>query len=65
VSLLLTPLRFDDTNPDAEEKIYFDAIEEVVRWLGENPIPSYSTITVTLTYNPFPRPPLQVSNPVQ
>ena len=26
--------RFDDTNPDAEEKVYFEAIEEIVRWLG-------------------------------
>ncbi|KAI9189683.1 Glutaminyl-tRNA synthetase [Blastocladiella emersonii ATCC 22665] len=30
-------LRFDDTNPDAEEKRYFDTIEETVRWLGFAP----------------------------
>ncbi|SPO07106.1 probable glutamine-tRNA ligase [Cephalotrichum gorgonifer] len=32
-----TYLRFDDTNPDEEEKVYFDAIEEIVRWLGFTP----------------------------
>ncbi|ORZ38141.1 tRNA synthetases class I, catalytic domain-domain-containing protein, partial [Catenaria anguillulae PL171] len=30
-------LRYDDTNPDAEEKRYFDTIEETVRWLGFKP----------------------------
>ncbi|PWN38733.1 glutaminyl-tRNA synthetase [Ceraceosorus guamensis] len=30
-------LRFDDTNPEAEEQIYFDAILEIVRWLGFEP----------------------------
>ncbi|KAK3324387.1 tRNA synthetases class I, catalytic domain-containing protein [Cercophora scortea] len=30
-------LRFDDTNPEAEEEIYFTAIEEMVRWLGFTP----------------------------
>ncbi|KAK4454253.1 tRNA synthetases class I, catalytic domain-containing protein [Podospora aff. communis PSN243] len=30
-------LRFDDTNPEAEEEIYFTAIEEMVRWLGFSP----------------------------
>ncbi|KAL2259565.1 hypothetical protein VTK26DRAFT_6717 [Humicola hyalothermophila] len=30
-------LRFDDTNPEAEEEIYFTAIEENVRWLGFEP----------------------------
>ncbi|KAL2152989.1 hypothetical protein VTH82DRAFT_4144 [Thermothelomyces myriococcoides] len=30
-------LRFDDTNPEAEEDIYFTAIEEMVRWLGFEP----------------------------
>jgi glutaminyl-tRNA synthetase len=30
-------LRFDDTNPEAEEEIYFTAIEEMVRWLGFEP----------------------------
>jgi glutaminyl-tRNA synthetase len=27
-------LRFDDTNPDAEEEQYFLAIEDIIRWLG-------------------------------
>ncbi|OIW32016.1 glutaminyl-tRNA synthetase [Coniochaeta ligniaria NRRL 30616] len=27
-------LRFDDTNPEAEEQQYFDSIEEIVGWLG-------------------------------
>lgn len=31
-------LRFDDTNPEAEEEIYFKAIEEMVRWLGFTPV---------------------------
>ncbi|KAK4112640.1 glutaminyl-tRNA synthetase [Canariomyces notabilis] len=30
-------LRYDDTNPEAEEEIYFTAIEEMVRWLGFEP----------------------------
>lgn len=30
-------LRFDDTNPAAEEQIYFDKILEAVRWLGYEP----------------------------
>ncbi|KAK3934842.1 glutaminyl-tRNA synthetase [Diplogelasinospora grovesii] len=30
-------LRFDDTNPEAEEEKYFTAIEEMVRWLGFEP----------------------------
>jgi glutaminyl-tRNA synthetase len=30
-------LRFDDTNPEAEEEIYFKKIEEIVRWLGFDP----------------------------
>ncbi|KAK0621682.1 tRNA synthetases class I, catalytic domain-containing protein [Bombardia bombarda] len=30
-------LRFDDTNPEAEEEIYFTAIEEMVCWLGFSP----------------------------
>lgn len=30
-------LRFDDTNPEAEEEIYFIKIEEIVRWLGFDP----------------------------
>ncbi|KAI0015748.1 glutaminyl-tRNA synthetase-like protein [Xylariomycetidae sp. FL0641] len=30
-------LRYDDTNPEAEEEKYFVAIEEMVRWLGFSP----------------------------
>lgn len=30
-------LRFDDTNPAAEEQIYFDKILENIRWLGFEP----------------------------
>ena len=30
-------LRFDDTNPEAEEEVYFTAIEDIIRWLGFNP----------------------------
>jgi glutaminyl-tRNA synthetase len=29
-----TILRFDDTNPDAEEERYFVAIKDIVKWLG-------------------------------
>lgn len=31
-------LRFDDTNPEAEEEIYFASIQETVEWLGFNPV---------------------------
>ncbi|CAO1622787.1 unnamed protein product [Sympodiomycopsis kandeliae] len=30
-------LRFDDTNPEAEEGVYFNSILETVRWLGFEP----------------------------
>ncbi|KAF3766939.1 Glutamyl/glutaminyl-tRNA synthetase, partial [Cryphonectria parasitica EP155] len=30
-------LRYDDTNPEAEEEIYFTAILDTVRWLGFEP----------------------------
>ncbi|GAA5913004.1 glutamine--tRNA ligase [Sporobolomyces salmoneus] len=30
-------LRYDDTNPEAEEQIYFDKILENIRWLGYEP----------------------------
>ncbi|KAI1340345.1 glutaminyl-tRNA synthetase-like protein [Xylariaceae sp. FL0016] len=33
-----TYLRYDDTNPEAEEEKYFVAIEEMVRWLGFSPV---------------------------
>ncbi|KAL4950592.1 tRNA synthetases class I, catalytic domain-containing protein [Aspergillus filifer] len=32
-----TILRFDDTNPEAEEEKYFKAIEEIIQWLGFKP----------------------------
>lgn len=31
-------LRFDDTNPEAEEEEYFVAIEDIIRWLGFTPV---------------------------
>lgn len=30
-------LRYDDTNPEAEEERYFESILEMVRWLGFEP----------------------------
>lgn len=33
----LCNLRFDDTNPEAEEEIYFTAIKEIISWLGFTP----------------------------
>ncbi|OAR01630.1 hypothetical protein LLEC1_03285 [Akanthomyces lecanii] len=30
-------LRFDDTNPDEEDQVYFDAIQDIIRWLGFTP----------------------------
>ncbi|KAM3521608.1 hypothetical protein NHJ13051_006135 [Beauveria bassiana] len=33
----VTYLRFDDTNPEKEEEKYFDAIQEIVKWLGFEP----------------------------
>lgn len=30
-------LRFDDTNPEAEEEKFFTAIEEIIAWLGFSP----------------------------
>lgn len=39
-------LRFDDTNPEAEEQIYFDSIVEIVNWLGFTP----DRITATSDY---------------
>ncbi|PMB65335.1 putative glutamine--tRNA ligase [Beauveria bassiana] len=33
----VTYLRFDDTNPEKEEEKYFDAIQEIVKWLGFKP----------------------------
>ena len=29
--------RYDDTNPEAEEKEFFDGIKEMVEWLGFKP----------------------------
>ena len=33
----ITYLRYDDTNPEAEEEIYFKSILELVEWLGFKP----------------------------
>ena len=30
-------LRYDDTNPETEEQVYIDAIEEMARWMGWAP----------------------------
>ncbi|EPY19032.1 glutaminyl-tRNA synthetase [Strigomonas culicis] len=30
-------LRYDDTNPEAEEQVYIDAIQEMVAWMGWKP----------------------------
>eukprot|EP00835_Amoeboradix_gromovi_P005462 NODE_515_length_7357_cov_0.487875.p1 type:complete len:762 gc:universal NODE_515_length_7357_cov_0.487875:6378-4093(-) len=30
-------LRYDDTNPEAEEQVYIDGILQMVKWLGFNP----------------------------
>lgn len=32
-----TILRYDDTNPEKEERVYFDSIKEMVEWLGFQP----------------------------
>lgn len=42
----LTYLRYDDTNPEAEEEVYFKAILENVRWLGFEPF----TVTYSSDY---------------
>ncbi|XP_028757910.1 glutamine--tRNA ligase-like [Neltuma alba] len=39
-------LRYDDTNPEAEKKEYIDHIEEIVRWMGWEPL----KITYTSDY---------------
>ncbi|KAJ3167501.1 hypothetical protein HK101_011766 [Irineochytrium annulatum] len=33
----VTYLRYDDTNPEAEEEMYFDSIKDMVTWLGFTP----------------------------
>ncbi|RFU25982.1 hypothetical protein B7463_g10349, partial [Scytalidium lignicola] len=45
----ITILRFDDTNPEAEEEKYFLAIEEIIRWLGFTPY------EITYSSDNFPR----------
>lgn len=30
-------LRFDDTNPEAEEEVYFNSIKDMIQWLGFEP----------------------------
>jgi glutaminyl-tRNA synthetase len=45
-------LRFDDTNPSAEEERYFVAIEEVISWLGFKPTKiTYSSDNFDRLYN--------------
>jgi len=39
-------LRFDDTNPEAEEERYFESILEIVKWLGFTP----SEVTYSSTH---------------
>ncbi|KAI9078521.1 hypothetical protein K1719_039459 [Acacia pycnantha] len=39
-------LRYDDTNPEAEKKEYIDHIEEIVKWMGWEPL----KITYTSDY---------------
>ena len=41
-----TNLRYDDTNPLAEEKLFIDEIERTVRWLGHRP----TRVTFTSDY---------------
>ncbi|KAH6893490.1 tRNA synthetases class I, catalytic domain-containing protein [Thelonectria olida] len=41
-----TILRFDDTNPDEEEEVYFEWIIKIVKWLGFTP----SAITYSSDY---------------
>lgn len=43
-----TILRFDDTNPEAEDQIYIDNIIECVKWLGFKPV----NITYSSDYFP-------------
>ena len=33
-----TILRYDDTNPEAEEQVYVDSIADMVEWLGFQPV---------------------------
>lgn len=45
-------LRFDDTNPEAEEEIYFTKIKEMVEWLGFTPASiTYSSDSFQQLYN--------------
>ncbi|KAH8681675.1 glutaminyl-tRNA synthetase [Xylariales sp. PMI_506] len=45
-------LRYDDTNPEAEEEKYFVAIEEMVRWLGFSPYKiTYSSDNFQMLYD--------------
>jgi glutamyl/glutaminyl-tRNA synthetase len=44
-------LRYDDTNPEAEEEIYFTAILDMVRWLGFEPYKiTYSSDNFKILY---------------
>lgn len=45
-------LRFDDTNPEAEEEKYFTKIEETIKWLGYKPFKvTYSSDYFDQLYN--------------
>ena len=45
-------LRFDDTNPKGERMEFFEAIEEMVRWLGFEPVQiTYSSDHFERLYN--------------
>jgi len=35
---LIRRTRYDDTNPQAEKKEYIDHIEEIVQWMGWEPL---------------------------
>ncbi len=38
LTLLRQILRFDDTNPNEEDQVYFDAIQDIIKWLGTFPL---------------------------
>jgi glutaminyl-tRNA synthetase len=47
-----TYLRYDDTNPEKEEQVYFDSIKDIVTWLGFTPFKiTYSSDHFDLLYS--------------
>ncbi|KAF7557039.1 hypothetical protein G7046_g6129 [Stylonectria norvegica] len=47
-----TILRFDDTNPDEEEEVYFEWILKIIKWLGFTPsLITYSSDNFQKLYN--------------